>query len=52
MTKSLSYQSTLFWEPTIFAKIRTAERLRVGRRGDPVAELLSTQLQITSAYAR
>ena len=56
-----------------FTKIRTGERLRVGRRGDPVAEfkrfgwalmspgaeidlsrctLLSTQLQITSAYAR
>ena len=56
-----------------FAKIRTGERLCVGRRGDPVAEftrfgwalchleprqifyrctLPSTQLQITSAYAR
>ena len=40
MTKSLSYQSTLFWEPTISPKFAAGKRLRVGRRGDPVAEFM------------
>ena len=39
MTESLSYQSTLFWEPTISPKF-AAGNDRVGCRGDPVAEFM------------